>query len=523
MLPFGSRHERVKIFCGIYIAAPSTEDKKVNKTGLAKRLLACSLAVITAITVMAGAQSPLLNEEPVMAASQEAKEKEAEINAAKEKIAALEEKQKELDQKISDTKDDLSAEKENQAAIEEQIETVQQTILALDESIKELEGKIKELSDSIAQKELQISNKKKEIETGVDEFKQRIRAMYVAGSESYTDILIGASDFYDMLMKIELVKRVADHDNDMIDNLVDLKKQFEADEVALQEEKAEFEANKADLEAQQKKQQEQKDKLDVLYSESQAMIEKLEKDEEIYTANQEQAQKEQDDFEAELQQLYKEQEAIKQKEEEERRRKEEEARRQAEEEARRKAEEEARRKAEEEAAKNQQQNNSGNSGSSSGNSGQTSTDNSDYNYTDKSMFTWPVPGYYYISSGVGWRWGAYHSGIDICSANGTIRGANICAAADGTVIRVENYCPHDYGKNGSCGCGGGYGRYCIIDHGNGWWTLYGHSEGILVSVGQQVKQGDILGTVGSTGFSTGPHLHFEVRKDGVALNPSDYV
>lgn len=137
------------------------------------------------------------------------------------------------------------------------------------------------------------------------------------------------------------------------------------------------------------------------------------------------------------------------------------------------------------------------------------------------MFTWPVPGFYHISYGVGWRWGAYHAGIDIYSSN--IRGAKICAAADGTVIRVENYCPHDYGKNGSCGCGGGYGRYCIIDHGNGWWTLYGHSEGITVSVGQQVKQGDVLGTVGSTGYSTGPHLHFEVRHNGVALNPSDYV
>ena len=332
--------------------------------------------------------------------------------------------------------------------------------------------------------------------------------MYVAGSESYTDILVGATDFYDMLMKIELVKRVADHDNGMIDNLVDLKKQYEADEKALEDEKAELETNKNELESQKTKQQEQKDKLDVLYAESQAMIDQLEQDKETFLANQKQAQKEQENFEAELQKLYKEQKAIKKKEAEEKKRKEEEERKKQE-------------------AAQQKPSNNGSSSSGNANSGSTennnnnSTNNDDYGYEDKSMFTWPVPGFYHISYGVGWRWGAYHAGIDIYSSN--IRGAKICAAADGTVIRVENYCPHDYGKNGSCGCGGGYGRYCIIDHGNGWWTLYGHSEGITVSVGQQVKQGDVLGTVGSTGYSTGPHLHFEVRHNGVALNPSDYV
>jgi murein DD-endopeptidase MepM/ murein hydrolase activator NlpD len=119
------------------------------------------------------------------------------------------------------------------------------------------------------------------------------------------------------------------------------------------------------------------------------------------------------------------------------------------------------------------------------------------------------------------RWGSYHKGIDIYSQN--IRGANIIAAASGTVILVSNTCTHDYGKTYSCGCGGGYGNYCIIDHGNGYWTLYGHSEGITVTQGQEVQQGDVLGTVGSTGHSTGPHLHFEVRINGVAQNPSDYV
>lgn len=493
------------------------------RTGLMKRLLACSLAIITAFTILASGKDTVISQNIAAATSSEAEENAQNIEATKDKLAELEEKQAELDQQIDDTKDDIALEEENQAAIEEQIDTVQATILTLEESISQLEDEINQLSESIAEKEVQISDKRAEIETGIDEFMQRIRIMYIAGSSSYTDILVGATDFYDMLMKLELVKRVADHDNNMIDNLIDLKTQYEADEAALEEEKAQLETNKSELEAQMEKQQEQKDKLEELFSESQAMIDKLEQDRETFMENQEAAQEEYEAFEAELQQLYEEQEEIKQKEEEERKRREEEERREQE-----LLEQQQQQQQQESSSGSDSSSNSGSSDSdesdsstNDGSSNSSSTDNGDYGYEDKSMFTWPVPGHYHISSGVGWRWGSYHAGIDIYSYN--IRGANICAAADGTVIRVVNTCPHDYGKNSSCGCGCGYGRYCIIDHGNGWWTLYGHSEGITVSVGQEVKQGDVLGTVGSTGFSTGPHLHFEIRKDGVALDPSDYV
>ena len=309
---------------------------------------------------------------------------------------------------------------------------------------------------------------------------------------------------YDMLMKIELVKKVADHDNSMIDNLVDLKKQYEAEKKGLEEDKKDLEEKLKKQQTEKEKQEAQMDKLDGLYAQSKASEEKLKADAAVYKKNQAKLKKEQEEFEADLQKLFKEQQEIKKKEEEEQRRREEEERRRQE-------------------AWNQQNNStSGNAGSgTTTNNSQGSTNNADHGYNDKSMFTWPVPGFYHISYGVGWRWGAYHAGIDIYSEN--IRGAKICASADGTVIRAVNGCPHDYGKNGSCGCGGGYGNYCIIDHGNGYWTLYGHSDGIKVSVGQTVKQGDVIGTVGSTGYSTGPHLHFEVRLNGVAMDPTNYV
>lgn len=122
---------------------------------------------------------------------------------------------------------------------------------------------------------------------------------------------------------------------------------------------------------------------------------------------------------------------------------------------------------------------------------------------------WPLNGP--ITSEFGWRthpiYGTpkYHSGLDI----GGDYGEPICAAAAGTVIHS--------------GWISGYGYAVIIDHGGGLTTLYGHNEELLVYVGQVVKQGQVIAHCGSTGNSTGPHCHFEVRQDGEAVSPYDYL
>ncbi len=120
---------------------------------------------------------------------------------------------------------------------------------------------------------------------------------------------------------------------------------------------------------------------------------------------------------------------------------------------------------------------------------------------------WPVPGYKYISSPYGARWGTTHKGMDI--AGGGIHGANIVAASSGKVISVIN--------------SNSYGKYLVIDHGGGISTLYAHCSAIVVSAGQQVERGQVIAKVGSTGWSTGPHLHFEVRINGQHTNPQKYL
>lgn len=146
-------------------------------------------------------------------------------------------------------------------------------------------------------------------------------------------------------------------------------------------------------------------------------------------------------------------------------------------------------------------------------------------------FTWPVPGYTNRTSEYGPRWNSSHAGIDI--SQGGIANARVVAAASGTVTVYCKTCTHNYGKwsNGkvwSCGCGGGYGNWLKIEHGrhNGisYRTVYAHLApgSITVSTGQYVKRGQMVGRVGTTGRSTGNHLHFEIRQDGVAKNPMNW-
>lgn len=131
---------------------------------------------------------------------------------------------------------------------------------------------------------------------------------------------------------------------------------------------------------------------------------------------------------------------------------------------------------------------------------------------DGGAFLWPTPTISRISSYFGTRWGRNHNGIDI--SNGSY-GAKVIAIADGVVETYSNSCSHNYGKKPlkTC-CGSGYGNYITINHGQSggkyYVAYYAHLGSIVVSKGQTVKKGQIVGYVGSTGRSTGAHLHFGI-------------
>lgn len=128
-------------------------------------------------------------------------------------------------------------------------------------------------------------------------------------------------------------------------------------------------------------------------------------------------------------------------------------------------------------------------------------------------FIYPLEGRRAVSSGYGWRFGGsnFHTGIDFPAPRGT----PIRASASGTVFYVRTGA--GYGRKW------GYGNYLIVDHGGGFSTLYAHCGGIAVSEGDDVSKGDTIAYVGTTGWSTGYHLHFEIRINGKHQNPLTYL
>lgn len=130
--------------------------------------------------------------------------------------------------------------------------------------------------------------------------------------------------------------------------------------------------------------------------------------------------------------------------------------------------------------------------------------------TGDGTYGWPVAGgeissFYGLRADPFGKGSDYHPGIDIAVDYGT----PIKASATGTVQEAD--------------WNGGYGRFVSIDHGNGMLTCYGHMSAIAVQPGQKVRRGDVIGYVGSSGYSTGPHVHFEIRKNGSAVNPLNFA
>jgi len=138
------------------------------------------------------------------------------------------------------------------------------------------------------------------------------------------------------------------------------------------------------------------------------------------------------------------------------------------------------------------------------------SDNNNTQTVSSSQFIWPAPSCGYITNDFGYQGEKLHKGIDI--SGGGVEGQPILAAASGYVTSVV----FDYsGEN--------YGCYLIIDHGNGYQTLYAQCSDIYVSSGAYVEQGETVAAVGSTGDATGPHLHFEIISNGEYVNPTNYL
>lgn len=386
------------------------------------------------------------------------------IDKAKEEKEALEKLKKEAEERI--------------AALEADKKDTEDYIKRVDEELALAYGRMEELRQSIAECETALEEAGKELEEAVKTkdsqyatMKARIKYMYENGNTSFWELLMGSKSLEDLLNQVEYRSRIAEYD----DNLL---KRYEASCQTVREKEEAYEIRLVELNAEKEEQQLQIDHLSVLVANKAAYMDELTETlgitEEQYFEYYEEIEGKQ--FE------------IEELEEKERLRIEEEERKRREEEERLRREEEERKRREEELRK-------------LGLTDETSIDN----------MIWPFPGDPNIYSYFGYRIspitgkGEYHSGIDI----GGAYGADIVASLAGTVTKATWTAMN--------------GNHVVIDHGNGVVTYYLHASKLLVSVGDYVRQGQVIMKCGSTGWSTAPHLHFTIRVNGALVDPCDYI
>lgn len=410
---------------------------------------------------------------PVFAAEQESTEAVTEETQATtidlNDIDALESRRQELQAQSDKYQQILEKTKENIADQEEYVNALVSKVQVLDDKIEISHRSINDLNDKIQDKQAAIDDANKKIEDQMNTLRNRLRNIYMAGNTTDLEIIFGAKSFSDFLDKMELVEALSDYDNNLITSI-------QGDLENISKEKEDLEKDMDSLEAEEASLEQDQTELNKLLAENKELLAGLYKTSDKATSEIQNGALESDDIEKAISNYYTEKARL-----------------------------------EAERAEQERNNNSNSGGSSSG------TIHGDLDISP-SGFVWPCPGYYYLTSEWNEDRGSYnHGAIDIADAG--IMGADVVAAKEGVVIDSYNGCYHNWGKDGSCGCGGGYGNYVMIAHDGGKMTVYGHLSTTMVYTGQHVYQGQVIGFVGSTGHSTGAHLHFETRLNGVKYNP----
>lgn len=253
------------------------------------------------------------------------------INEYQQKLDELEQKEKDLQSKLDSTENSIEYETERQGILDEQIKNTFDKITTMQGYISDLEDEIALLDEQIRQAESEIADREVEISQGIDDFGKRLRAMYIAGDDSYANVIIGSGDFYDTLMRVELVKRVASYDNKLIDELIDLKKVQEAEVEALEIKRNEISEKMTEYSSEVENLTQEQTDLEALYEESAKSVEELEKWQAEYFAQQEELNSDKNDTQQSLEQLQKEKEEFERRQQElleEQKRREEEQKRQ---------------------------------------------------------------------------------------------------------------------------------------------------------------------------------------------------
>ena len=396
--------------------------EKREKGRVRRWLIRLCSAALVALMVL-----PVLPDAVVLPASAVT---QAEINQMKEDAAALKKQRAVLQKQLKAIQADKSKALDQKALLEQQINATQA-------EINNIAAQITQYDQLIAQKETELAATEEKERAQYELFCKRVREMEEQGEVSYWSILFSSDDFSDLLDNAMMVEEIMDYDNQVMNELIAIREQIEADKTALEtarqeqkDAKAEQEAAKAELKSQQ--------------AQVDALIAEISGQESQVKAAEAKLQAAANAADAEI------------------------------------------RAAEKELA------------------------SQIANVPSESGFLWPLPGRYNLSSLYGSRKHPVtgkannHTGIDVPAPSGT----PIQACKSG-VVTTSTY-------NNS------YGNYVVVSHSDGTSTLYAHMSRRNASKGQTVSQGQVIGYVGTTGSSTGNHLHLEIRVNGSRRDPINY-
>lgn len=386
----------------------------------------------------------------------------------------------EAQQEKKTLENDLQKAKELIDSLKGSKEDIQSEVEKLDKQLNEISGKVKEFESRLSKKRQEIAdtesalNKAKEQEKKqYRNMKKRIQFMYENGQTSYVEMLLSADSFTDFLNAVEYITQISQYDRKML-------KEYQNMQVTIADTQKTLETDYASLQSLQAKVQEEKQAVAALESAKKGELNDVADD---LTDAQSVAKA----YEAEIQ---------------------------AQNEVIAQIQAAQKRAAEQQAAQQQAQAAEENQGATDAagenqNTAQNTTPSGNGQSTGSMM--WPCPSSKRVTSDYGPRTSptngasSNHKGIDI----GAAYGADIVAADGGTVLVAT------YSSSG--------GNYVIIDHGGGLCTVYMHASSLTVSAGQTVSKGQVIAKVGSTGISTGNHLHFGVTLNGVYVSPWGYV
>ncbi|MGN1339149.1 MAG: murein hydrolase activator EnvC family protein [Oscillospiraceae bacterium] len=438
---------------------------------LRQRFLHSACAALTALTVAA---VPVLGG----GAFADVKDYDQEIAALEQKAEKIKQDNEKREQQIGNLSDSVEENEAQMDLIQQQIEginneistygqlitTQQEKISVKEAEIADIEQNIAEMEDDIVQKQDEIASLELQNKENLKKFAKLIRALYMNDTSDTVPILEGSDDWYNFFTYVDVVQNISSQNLDFMNGLLDDIHNLEELIAGLEQDIVDLNTEKAELLDKKAELEGELSKLEDKKSEVQQRASERTSDLYDLSYNNESLKNQMSQIRSEINASNEDVEAIN--------------------------------TAIAELIREKQAQNNGN----------------EVVYSSDG-FRWPLDSnLQYITTYFGydaWR-GGNHYGIDV--GNAGIGGKNIYAAQGGTVITA-------YGDGGYHG---GFGNYIIVDHGGGLSTVYAHCSAVNVVVGQQVNKGDVIGYVGSTGWSTGNHLHFETRVNGTAVNPFSY-